>query len=95
MRNADYIPVGQIPMIDLGAQYEAAKARREEAENRKLEYLSQFKRVRGPLTDGLKPEFKSAGILSRRCWKKEICHWKDARSFSNSIKTTLTSLHTV
>ncbi len=58
MRNADYIPVGQIPMIDLGAQYEAAKARREEAENRKLEYLSQFKRVRGPLTDGLKPEIQ-------------------------------------
>jgi len=53
MRNADYIPVGQIPMIDLGAQYEAAKSRREEAENRKLEYLSQFKRVRGPLTDGV------------------------------------------
>ncbi len=58
MRNADYIPVGQIPMIDLGAQYEAAKSRREEAENRKLEYLSQFKRVRGPLTDGLKPEIQ-------------------------------------
>jgi glycine betaine/choline ABC-type transport system substrate-binding protein len=58
MRNADYIPVGQIPMIDLGAQYEAAKARREDAENRKLEYLSQFKRVRGPLTDGLKPEIQ-------------------------------------
>lgn len=58
MRNADFISVGQIPMIDLGAQYEAAKARREEAENRKLEYLSQFKRVRGPLTDGLKPEIQ-------------------------------------
>ena len=56
MRNADYTPVAQIPMVDLGAQYEAAKARREEAELRKLEYLNQFKKVRGPLAEGVRPE---------------------------------------
>ena len=58
MRNADYIPVGQIPMVDLGAKYEAAKARREEAELRKLEYLSQFKKVRGQIAPGVLPELE-------------------------------------
>lgn len=56
MRNADYTPVAQIPMVDLSAQYEAAKARREEAELRKLEYLNQFQKVRGPLAEGVRPE---------------------------------------
>ncbi len=58
MRNAEYIPVGQIPMVDLGAKYEAAKARREEAELRKLEYLSQFKKVRGQIAPGVLPELE-------------------------------------
>lgn len=56
MRNADYTPVAQIPMVNLSAQYEAAKARREEAELRKLEYLNQFQKVRGPLAEGVRPE---------------------------------------
>ena len=55
MRNADYIPVAQLPIVDLSAQYEAAKARREESEERKLAYLNQFKQVRGALSDGLRP----------------------------------------
>ena len=55
MRNADYIPVANIPVVDLGAQYEAAKARREESEERKLAYLNQFKQVRGSLSEGVRP----------------------------------------
>ena len=38
MRGAEYIPVASIPIVDLGAQYEAAKLRREESEERKLAY---------------------------------------------------------
>lgn len=56
MRNADYIPVAQIPMVDLSAQYEAAVARREEAELRKLQYLNQFQKTRGRLAEGVRPE---------------------------------------
>jgi hypothetical protein len=56
MRNADYIPVAQLPVVDLGARYEAAKARREEAELRKLEYLNQFQQTRGRISPGLLPE---------------------------------------
>lgn len=56
MRNAEYIPVAQIPMVDLSAQYEAAKARREEAELRKLEYLNSFQKNRGLLAEGVRPE---------------------------------------
>jgi hypothetical protein len=55
MRGAEYIPVANIPIVDLGAQYEAAKARREESEARKLEYLNQFKQVRGSLSEGVRP----------------------------------------
>jgi hypothetical protein len=55
MRGAEYIPVANIPVVDLGAQYEAAKARREASEERKLAYLNQFKQVRGQLSDGLRP----------------------------------------
>lgn len=56
MRNADYIPVAQLPIVDLGARYEAAKARREEAELRKLEYINQFQQTRGRISPGLLPE---------------------------------------
>jgi len=56
MRNADYIPVAQLPIVDLGARYEAAKARREEGELRKLEYLNQFQQNRGRISPGLLPE---------------------------------------
>ena len=56
MRNADYIPVAQLPIVDLSAQYEAAKARREEAELRKLEYINQFQQTRGRISPGLLPE---------------------------------------
>jgi hypothetical protein len=56
MRNAEYIPVAQIPMVDLSAQYEAAVARREEAELRKLQYLNQFQKTRGRIAEGLRPE---------------------------------------
>lgn len=55
MRGAEYIPVASIPIVDLGAQYEAAKERREESEERKLAYLNQFKQVRGSLSDGVRP----------------------------------------
>ena len=56
MRNADYIPVAQLPIVDLGARYEAAKARREEADLRKLEYINQFQQTRGRISPGLLPE---------------------------------------
>ena len=56
MRNADYIPVAQLPIVDLGARYEAAKARREEADLRKLDYLNQFQQTRGRISPGLLPE---------------------------------------
>jgi hypothetical protein len=56
MRNAEYMPVAQLPVLDLGAQYEAAKARREEAELRKLEYLNQFQKTRGRIAEGVRPE---------------------------------------
>lgn len=56
MRNADYIPVAQLPIVDLGARYEAAKARREEGELRKLEYINQFQQTRGQISPGLLPE---------------------------------------
>lgn len=56
MRNADYIPVAQIPMVDLSAQYEGAVARREEAELRKLQYLNQFQKTRGRIAEGVRPE---------------------------------------
>lgn len=56
MRNADYIPVAPLPIVDLGARYEAAKARREEAELRKLEYINQFQQTRGRISPGLLPE---------------------------------------
>ena len=55
MRNADYIPVAPLPIVDLGARYEAAKARREEAELRKLEYINQFQQTRGRISPGLLP----------------------------------------
>jgi len=55
MRGAEYIPVASIPIVDLGAQYEAAKLRREESEERKLAYLNQFKQVRGSLSEGVRP----------------------------------------
>jgi hypothetical protein len=56
MRNAEYMPVAQLPVLDLGAQYEAAKARREEAELRKLDYLNQFQQTRGRIAEGVRPE---------------------------------------
>jgi len=56
MRNAEYMPVAQLPVLDLGAQYEAAKARREEAELRKLDYLNQFQQTRGRIAQGVRPE---------------------------------------
>lgn len=60
MRNADYIPVAPLPIVDLGARYEASKARREEAELRKLEYLNQFQQNRGRISAGLIPEVSKA-----------------------------------
>ena len=56
MRNADYIPVAPLPIVDLGARYEASKARREEADLRKLEYINQFQQTRGRISPGLLPE---------------------------------------
>jgi hypothetical protein len=37
-----FTPIAQFPTIDYGAIYENAKMRREEAEQRKLEYLNSF-----------------------------------------------------
>lgn len=43
-----------MPQVDFGAIYDNAVAKREAKENRELEYMDSFKKVRGALTPGLK-----------------------------------------
>jgi len=43
-----------MPQVDFGAIYDNAVAKREAQENRELEYMDSFKKVRGALTPGLK-----------------------------------------
>ena len=42
-----FMPIGEVPMIDYGAVYRNAKARRELEEEKKLAYLNQFQQERG------------------------------------------------
>ena len=48
-----FTPIAQFPTIDYGAIYENAKMRREEAEQRKLEYLNSFQKERGAFAPNL------------------------------------------
>ena len=54
-----FTPVASFPMIDYGAIYNNAKARREEAEMRKLEYLNSFQKERGAFAPNLQDEMQS------------------------------------
>jgi hypothetical protein len=49
----------QMPIIDYGAIYENAKAKREESEMRKLQYLNSFQKERGALAPGVQGEVQS------------------------------------
>jgi hypothetical protein len=49
----------QMPIIDYGAIYENAKAKREESETRKLQYLNSFQKERGALAPGVQGEVQS------------------------------------
>ena len=41
-----------MPQVDYGSIYDRAVARREQREQRELDYLNSFEQVRGPLTPG-------------------------------------------
>lgn len=49
----------QVPVVDYGAIYEQAKARREADEERKLQYLNQFQKERGAFAPGVYSEVNS------------------------------------
>lgn len=49
----------QMPIIDYGAIYENAKAKREESEMRKLQYLNSFQKERGAFAPGVQGEIQS------------------------------------
>lgn len=53
-----FMPVGELPMIDYGAVYRNAKARRELEEEKKLAYLNQFQQERGAFTPGLQDQLQ-------------------------------------
>jgi hypothetical protein len=52
-----------MPQVDYGAIYDRAVARREQREQRELDYLNSFEQVRGPLTPGGKK-------LGQESWQK-------------------------
>ena len=52
-----------MPQVDYGAIYDRAVARREQREQRELDYLNSFQQVRGPLTPGGKK-------LGQESWQK-------------------------
>lgn len=54
-----FTPIAQFPTIDYGAIYENAKARREEAEQRKLDYLNSFQKERGAFAPNLKDSMQA------------------------------------
>ena len=54
-----FTPIAQFPTIDYGAIYENAKLRREEAEQRKLEYLNSFKKERGAFAPNLQESMQA------------------------------------
>jgi hypothetical protein len=54
-----FMPVGELPMIDYGAVYRNAKARRELEEEKKLAYLNQFQQERGAFTPGMQSELQA------------------------------------
>jgi len=53
-----FMPVGELPVIDYGAVYRNAKARRELEEEKKLAYLNQFQQERGAFTPGLQDQLQ-------------------------------------
>ena len=53
-----FMPIGELPMIDYGAVYRNAKARRELEEEKKLAYLNQFQQERGAFTPGLQDQLQ-------------------------------------
>jgi len=53
-----FMPVGELPVIDYGAVYRNAKARRELEEEKKLAYLNQFQQERGSFTSGLQDQLQ-------------------------------------
>ena len=54
-----FMPVGELPVIDYGAVYRNAKARRELEEEKKLAYLNQFQQERGAFTPGLQDQLQT------------------------------------
>jgi len=54
-----YASDAQMPIVDYGAIYENAKARREESEMRKLQYLNSFQKERGAFAPGVQDEIQS------------------------------------
>lgn len=53
------MPTAEFPVIDYGAIYENAKARREAEELRKLEYLNSFQKERGAFAPGVYDELNN------------------------------------
>lgn len=53
-----FMPTGEVPIIDYGAVYRNAKARRELEEEKKLAYLNQFQQERGSFTPGLQDQLQ-------------------------------------
>ena len=54
-----FMAVGRMPQVDYGAVYENAKLRREQQEQRKLEYLNQFQQERGAFTPGMQDQLQA------------------------------------
>jgi len=54
-----YASEAQMPIVDYGVIYENAKARREESEMRKLQYLNSFQKERGAFAPGVQDEIQS------------------------------------
>jgi len=53
-------PVASMPVIDYGAAYENAKARKQAEEEYELNYLRQFKKMRGAFAPSVKPQVDAA-----------------------------------
>jgi len=54
-----FMPIAEVPMIDYGAVYRNAKARRELEEEKKLAYLNQFQQERGAFTPGMQADLQA------------------------------------
>jgi hypothetical protein len=53
-------PVASMPVIDYGAAYENARARKQAEEEYELNYLRQFKKMRGAFAPSVKPQVDAA-----------------------------------